>query len=319
MENVAICDICASSLIDSGEKISGLESVNIVRCGKCGLVITSPRPGQNEMCNYYPSDYYAYNIPKKTRAQLFRDKLINYKGKYPTTDGLIKRIYWKYLTKVFSDFYVFDLPFIGEGKKLLDIGCGVGNILLWAKERGWEVYGIEFNQNAVKNAHRMGLKNVICGAIESIVYEDKYFDAIVINQVLEHVSSPRNILNKCHKMLKKDGYLLVTVPNFNSYSRRIFGDLWYALQIPQHLFHFNESTLKRLSKNCGFEVELFKFQSSIIAIITNIYRVFHAQIFKKSKNIFPVNNGFKRSVLNIVNSEERLRMGEFMMIRLRKN
>jgi len=318
MENIEVCDICGSSLIGDGVKIAGLESINIIQCGKCGLVITSPRPDQDEMGDYYPSDYYAHNVADKTRVQLFKDKLRIYKGKYPTTDGLISRIYWKLLSKVFSDFFLFDLPYSGEGKKLLDIGCGTGDTLLWAKESGWDVYGVELNKNAVKHAHSRGLQNVRCGAIESIVYEDEYFDAIVMTQALEHVSSPRRILNKCHKMLKRDGYLMVTVPNFNSYPRRIFGDLWHALDIPKHLFHFNESTLEQLTKDCGFEVEVFRYQSSIIAVILNVYSFFRVIILKSPYNDLPVYENFRKSLLNMVNSEKGLRVSDIMMIRLRK-
>jgi 2-polyprenyl-3-methyl-5-hydroxy-6-metoxy-1,4-benzoquinol methylase len=267
LEDVGECDLCHSSL-QSAHGIPGLECASLVRCNSCGLVITSPRPTRAAIGKHYPADYYAHMLRPANVRQRIIDRLKIQKGRYPASGPPLARAFWKLVSPLVRGFFLYDLPYLGEGRRLLDVGCGVGGSLIWAKEHGWDVWGIEINANAAAIAQKRGLTNVRCGTIESVNYPDAFFDAITICQVLEHVYSPTEVLTECRRILSPDGYLILTLPNFDSYPRVLLNDLWNALQIPVHLYHFSEHTLSRLVDKCGFPVEV-RFMARSVAVYLN--------------------------------------------------
>ena len=72
--------------------------------------------------------------------------------------------------------------------------------------------------------------------------------------VLEHLHDPRGTLTEIRRILKPDGWLMFSVPNFGSWERRFFGRYWYALDLPRHLQHFTPHTLRRTLDAAGFDV-----------------------------------------------------------------
>jgi 2-polyprenyl-3-methyl-5-hydroxy-6-metoxy-1,4-benzoquinol methylase len=157
---------------------------------------------------------------------------------------------------------------MGPNRKLLDVGCGVGAALMWAKEKGWEVRGIEMDPKAVEIAQAAGL-GVVQGTVETAVLPDHEFDAITLNQVLEHTFSPTEALVRCRQLLRPSGVLLVSVPNFDSYFRVVMNEAWPSLELPRHLYHFNEATLTSAAEKCGFVVRQVRYRSRIMTLWSN--------------------------------------------------
>jgi len=263
VENVETCDLCGSSM-EAGIRLFPNEPFGLIECRDCGLVMTSPRPTEEEIGNYYPDHYYAHNIKEKTPVQRFKDKLKVYKGKYPEGDNL----FWSFLTSLFKDLFLYDLPYMGEGKRLLEIGCGVGESLLWAQERGWEVCGMELDTQAVDLAKKRGLR-VEEGNAENLDYPDNYFDCILIYHTLEHVYSPTKVLIECHNVLRRFGSLLIAVPNFDCVGKKVLKSYWH-LDIPKHCYHFTEDTLRQLTNKCGFDVTEARYNSKLATFILNM-------------------------------------------------
>ena len=109
-----------------------------------------------------------------------------------------------------------------SGKKLLDIGCGVGKVAFLAAEKGFEVTGVEIEEKAAKlaekNLKRYGSKTrIITGDILKIKLKENYFDAVVCSEVIEHVNNPQQIINRIFKLLKKGGLLVLTTPHNQKY------------------------------------------------------------------------------------------------------
>ncbi|MCI2424435.1 class I SAM-dependent methyltransferase [Candidatus Acetothermia bacterium] len=138
--------------------------------------------------------------------------------------------------------------------KLLDVGCGNGRFLVRMQELGWEVTGVEPDGEAAKVAlERFGL-SVHEGALEEVAFPDDTFDAITMSHVVEHLPDPISTISECRRILKKGGRLVVTVPNIESLSYRIYREAWRGLEVPRHLFLFSSPTLRACVERSGLQL-----------------------------------------------------------------
>ena len=160
MEVVQTCDSCNAAL--GGHPVEGMDKVSLIQCD-CGLVITSPRPTVGEIGAYYPNTYYSYTPMTPSLTRRIVDKVKEYKGGYPTTDGFLVRAFWWSSAAILQNLFLFHLPYQGIGQRLLEIGCGSGLNLGWARDHGWDVYGLELSEESVTRAHRQGFTNVRWG------------------------------------------------------------------------------------------------------------------------------------------------------------
>jgi 2-polyprenyl-3-methyl-5-hydroxy-6-metoxy-1,4-benzoquinol methylase len=260
MEEVQTCDACGASL--DGHRVPGMAEVSLLQCD-CGLVTTSPRPAPDELGQYYPPTYYSY-IPKKpTHKDRILAKLRAYKCGYPAKDGPLGSALWQIAASLFGNFFLFYLPYRGEEKRLLEVGCGTGADLDWARELGWDVHGLELNESAVEFAKKRGLE-VNCATFENANLSANSFDCIIMSQVLEHLYSPRLALQRCHQLLRPGGLLLVAVPKFDSWTRHAMGNFWHNLQFPVHLHHFDQPVLERMIRAAGFQVREVRLSSRLL-------------------------------------------------------
>jgi SAM-dependent methyltransferase len=135
--------------------------------------------------------------------------------------------------------------------RILDVGCGTGEILNQARGRGWQTFGTEYTQRAVgicvANGHSMQL-----GILNESNYAADSFDVVIYTEVFEHIVNHRAELARVFRLLRPGGLLYVTTPNFNSLSRRLLGDRWTVIQFPEHLSYFTPSTLRLLCAGSGF-------------------------------------------------------------------
>ena len=97
---------------------------------------------------------------------------------------------------------------------VLDLGCGIGDYL----ENSPKAIGIDINPFLVDLCKKKGL-NVKKMEVDQIPFEDDYFDSILIDNVLEHIENPRNILIEASRVLKNNGTLLIGVPGLKGYKR----------------------------------------------------------------------------------------------------
>jgi SAM-dependent methyltransferase len=92
-------------------------------------------------------------------------------------------------------------------------------------------------------------------------FPDKYFDIIVFNQSIEHMPDPTAAIKTAIKSLSDDGVLIISVPNFASNERAVFGNYWRHIDVPRHLFHFYPVTLAYVAScnNLLVKKKVFKF------------------------------------------------------------
>jgi 2-polyprenyl-3-methyl-5-hydroxy-6-metoxy-1,4-benzoquinol methylase len=145
--------------------------------------------------------------------------------------------------------------------RILDIGCGWAQALLYFQKSGFDCYGFDPSPEAVNYGLSKGLK-LKCSGLESMnVFEGVEFDVVILKNVLEHLPNPIDTLREIHsKVLKRTGLILIDVPNeFNAFQtagRDLHGlsDWWVAP--PAHLNYFSNDTLKSTLEGTGYEVKL---------------------------------------------------------------
>jgi len=131
--------------------------------------------------------------------------------------------------------------------KIIDLGCSTGTFLSVAKERGWNVYGIELSTWAVSEAKRLHQLDIKQGSIIAALknFSDNYFDVVVLFDVIEHLEAPGPFIHMAVQKLRPGGMLVITTPNIESVMARFTKERWYAI-VPSHLIYFSPKTVKQL-------------------------------------------------------------------------
>jgi 2-polyprenyl-3-methyl-5-hydroxy-6-metoxy-1,4-benzoquinol methylase len=141
--------------------------------------------------------------------------------------------------------------------RVLDIGCGFGETLLYHKSRGCEAYGVEADENALKSAEKFGL-NIKIGVFEPGMFPEAFFDYVTMDQVIEHVPNPKETLREIAKILKPGGRFVFTTPNGAGLGARIFGEKWIHWHAPYHLQYFSKASIRKLVAESDFDLVSLK-------------------------------------------------------------
>lgn len=138
--------------------------------------------------------------------------------------------------------------------RLLEVGCATGTFLSLARERGWQVTGVEVSEEAAALGRDLQDLDIRTGTLESADLPASSFDAVLACDVLEHVPFPRPFLAEARRVLRPGGALLVQCPNFGSLSARMTGRSWGWLLPGEHLWQFTPRSLSGLLRSCGFGI-----------------------------------------------------------------
>lgn len=141
--------------------------------------------------------------------------------------------------------------------RLLDVGTASGAFLKVAQDQGWQVEGCEPNRWLTDWCkERYGI-SVFPGTIFDMQLPDHRFDVVSLWDVLEHTTDPKAVLKECHRVLKKEGLLIVNYPDAGSVIARAMGRKWVFL-LSIHLYYFTRATIKKMLNEVGFEVKNYR-------------------------------------------------------------
>lgn len=144
----------------------------------------------------------------------------------------------------------------GRMPRVLDVGCGRGYLLKRLQRAGWDCAGVDIPESPIPT-NEFGL-DCRHGDASKLPWDDSFFDLVVVNHVLEHVSDPVLACREAARVLRSGGVLYVGVPNFGSWQSRLFGRNWFPLEIPRHLFHFTPETLVMIVSEAGLRCDELK-------------------------------------------------------------
>ena len=217
---------------------------NIIK-NKYGYYEVKDKPSEEELETYY-SKYYQNN-----------------KGHYSNDyDNEEKKYLFNKIAQKYDAINSIN-PSI-KNKRLLDIGCGEGWALSFFKEKGFEITGLDYNKHGC-NYHNKSVSNyVIEGNIfsnlDQLIKKNNKYAIIWLDNVLEHVLNPIELLNKISLIADDSTLLVIEVPNdFSVLHEQLLNDghidkeFWVV--VPDHLSYFNMSGLVNLCEDCNWQSE----------------------------------------------------------------
>lgn len=165
----------------------------------------------------------------------------------PWLAGLLARV------PLFRDVVTLDFADLGAsaGGRLLDVGCGNGDLMVRMRDLGWRVTGVEPDPGAARVARERNGLEVHVGQLEDARLPAGTFDAVVLSHVVEHVYDPVALLRECARVLAPGGTVMIITPNVRSLGHRLLGRSWRGLEPPRHLHIFDPETLASCAARAG--------------------------------------------------------------------
>jgi len=211
------CPVCFNRLVpyirEVADSVTG-RHFDVLKCDACGVGLTNPFPEhlQPHYDGYYGARHsITANFCAKRRIAL-----------------------------------VTEMAGPGQGRRLLDVGCGEGAFLRAAGERGWKVVGTELNADP---ARRLGFD--VFGSLEECADQGP-FSCVTLWHSLEHMADPRSVIATIRGLVADDGVVLIAVPDFDGLQSRAFRESWLHLDVPRHLYHFTTNSLDRMLSQTEF-------------------------------------------------------------------
>jgi 2-polyprenyl-3-methyl-5-hydroxy-6-metoxy-1,4-benzoquinol methylase len=220
------CPACASR--DARHFLS-CEGFAFVSCTSCGLVYQNPRPVFDDLRRRYGDQYFSY-------------ELTNERNFFGLMQMGLRDIGFDALTE--------SLP---PPRTFLDVGCATGMLIESMKARGWDASGVDLcRESAEYGMTHRGIK-IHVGTLEEARFPDGSFSVVHFSHLIEHVPDPVAYLAEVRRILKPDGYAVITTPNVDGLQARLFGKGWRSA-IADHLVLFSKRTLGRIIRESGFDV-----------------------------------------------------------------
>jgi SAM-dependent methyltransferase len=147
---------------------------------------------------------------------------------------------------------------------MLDIGACGGDLLVYARERGWVVAGQDLSELSIYVLRQLDIPAVL-GHVYKTRYQEASFSVITMRHTLEHFMYPVTELKVLHHVLADDGLLYIVVPKWVDKED-------YNYDLPQHLTHFTHHSLDMLLCTTGYEVLLSEDAESSRALVDDKHK-----------------------------------------------
>lgn len=255
VEKLSKCPLCKSVLFLNDREVVDYsvshEKFHLSKCSNCDLKFTNPRPSQDAIDPYYDfPEYYSHEDKSTNLTQAIYNSVRKY--------------------AINSKVKLFNSLKPNKGY-LLDYGCGTGELIAKAKLDGWIVDGVEPNDKARKYA----TDKVKIDIKKELKDSNIKYDIISLFHVLEHIHTLKITVKHMLNTLKSGGYIVIAVPNPESFDAQLYGDHWAGWDVPRHLYHFNEKSMKTFANEFGLELEKvlpMKFDSYYVSLLSEGYK-----------------------------------------------
>lgn len=153
-----------------------------------------------------------------------------------------------------------DLISLAPDSRILDIGCKYATLKDLLEENNLQVdyYGVDISNKVfskIKNFNHE--KFFVADVSKNLPFESERFDYIFAMEIMEHVESPTIMLNEINRVLKKNGTLILSVPNVYCWNE-IIGNLLKLPDTEGHISAFTYQIMWRLLDFTGFRIEEIK-------------------------------------------------------------
>ena len=219
--------------------------ITIDRCPECGVKFMNPQYTDEHLARFY-AEYNANLLDRGLNPERVReDKRIEYYSKY----------------------FGFIEQYIPRGR-MLGVGCGDGLEMVTARERGWDVEGLDVDpEDTARVSEATGL-TIRCGEFAKMDYASESFDCVYMHHVIEHPKNPADYIRKVREVLRPGGIYFLSTPNIGSLSgcyKTLAGKLGLKKRRGKHydtwhhLFYYTPGVMKGiLEDRFGFEVKYYR-------------------------------------------------------------
>lgn len=245
------CRLCGSNQL---EKKFTANACHLDICQSCGFLQVAIKPTHEELHRIYSGGYFTHGKYKDT------DTLSQENGRRKELMEFLKR---------------------GSQAKILDAGCASGDFIFSAK-KDFDMWGLDISEYAIaqaKNKNPELAARLHAGLVEQQPYEDRFFDGIVMWDVIEHIWDPLDTCEKLFRYLRPNGYLFLSTPNKGALTARLMGKYWAFMTPPEHLGFFDKKTIHFLFEK--------KINGKVVHLKTKGKRANVGFLFYKLKRIFP--------------------------------
>ncbi|MBT8496549.1 MAG: class I SAM-dependent methyltransferase [Deltaproteobacteria bacterium] len=214
------CDDATSGFAAHREKLEPGDPddrFDYLQCSGCESYFIAELPSQELLASYYENDSY------HTQGD---------------DDATVE------LSRIRSFYYRLIHPLATRGR-LLDIGCGPGLFLEYARARGYEALGAEFSESSARAARHRGFEVHRLDALDEIGAQS--IDLISMIHVLEHLEKPSDVIGQAGRLLRPGGQLVIEIPTLHNWEFGVFGARHGGIQAPIHLQFFSERGLRQLA------------------------------------------------------------------------
>jgi 2-polyprenyl-3-methyl-5-hydroxy-6-metoxy-1,4-benzoquinol methylase len=220
------CPLCKGEgkLMLNLSKLYFGQKFSIHICDVCEMCYTFPFPSDDLLENIYSGDYW---LRKKND------------GKGGVISNLVDKFNQLRLAMTIRPL----LKRLPPGASILEVGCGNGQLAWYLKRRGFKIQVTDVSRDILDEVWKLYGINGYCGNLDH-VDSSRSYDAIIFNNVLEHLRSPLQTLKVTRKLMNPGGIIYIEVPNIKSLQFGLFHEYWYGLAIPEHLLHFSSQSLR---------------------------------------------------------------------------
>jgi SAM-dependent methyltransferase len=254
--NAPACLVCGAALphaalLSGPDRLLGKPGVFDLRvCASCGAGNTGPPLTPGELAGFYGGGYASHGEGGGPLAPVMRAL------KRAQTAAIVGRP-------------PFSRSLSGTPGRLLDVGCGRGDLAAAMLARGWEVAGVEPSARAAAAAGRRGVE-VLGATLEATELASGEYDAVLFRHSLEHMPNPLDSLRRAAEALRPGGVIVISLPNFSSWQRRRFADSWFHLDLPRHRVHFTPGSLALAVRRSGFAVAEQRTTTSVLGLPASV-------------------------------------------------
>lgn len=233
----------------------------IVKCAKCGLIFALPKESeQNRLLSFY--------------IEMVDDRYVEEEvGRMATARHTIKKLnrFRKY------------------GSRLLDVGCCTGFLLDEAKKAGWEVYGVEPSKWAADYAKEKFHLDIYNTTLEKAKFDSKYFDVVIMQDTIEHLLNPKEVLIEIGRILKPTGILYINTPDIESLASHILKIRWWGIN-QFTFYYFSKDTLNKLLESVGFKSISWSLYTRTFSLkyLTQRFKNYNRPIYRLLMFLFDV-------------------------------
>jgi len=211
------------------------------QCPECSLIFQDPGVSFNAE-EIYNADY----IQKRSQDP----------GHLSTTTPRVKTA---------EHYYRWVEKFAAKGN-LLEVGCATGLALKVAQTQGWNVFGVEVNEQAALMAKDVLKADVVrVGHLNDGMFPDNYFSLVTLFDVIEHIPHPVEFMSLLHKKMAPGSHILFVTPDIDTLSFKVLKEKWPHF-VQEHLALFSKNSMDRLLKETGFKPKAHGWATKYISI-----------------------------------------------------